>query len=85
MHEYRHFTQFTTNNRQQTGMEGSSMEWKTWQVYCLGKKKKLRLDLSESREVSSERKVKVIPCGGTEDGKGVGTNSRKSDMRVIFV
>ena len=26
--------------------------------------------------VSSEGKVKVIPRGGTEDGKGVGTNSR---------
>ena len=35
--------------------------------------------------VSSERKVKIIPCRGTEDGKGVGTNSRKSGMRVIFV
>ena len=78
-----HNLQPTTDNKQGwkvaawSGKHGRSIVWE--------KKRKLRLDLSESREVSSERKVKVIPCGGTEDGKGVGTNSRKSDMRVIFV
>ena len=31
-------------------MEGSSMEWKTRQVYCWGGGGGLRLDLSESSE-----------------------------------
>ena len=31
----------------------------------------------------SERTRKVIPCRRTEDGKGAGTNSRKSGTRIL--
>ena len=35
------------------------------------------------REFLSERKGKVIPCRGTENRKGAGTNSGKSDTRNL--
>ena len=35
------------------------------------------------REVLSDRKGKVIPCGGTEDRKDTGTNSGKSGTREL--
>ena len=37
------------------------------QVCCFGKRSGLRLDVKESRFLS-ERKGKVIPCRGAEDG-----------------
>ena len=42
--------------------------------------------MSQER-VSSDRKVKVIPCRGDRDGEGknAGTNSGKSSMRGVFV
>ena len=42
------------------------MEWKTWQVYCLGKRSVLRFDLKESREGFCQRKRKVIPRSGAK-------------------
>ena len=48
-------------------------------VCCFGKRNVLRLDVKESREGFCRRgKGKVIPCRGSEDGKGTGINSGKS-------
>ena len=43
-----HNLQPTTDNNQ--GWKVAAWSGKTWQVYCFGKIKKLRLDLNESRE-----------------------------------
>ena len=60
-----------------------------------GKKKKWRVSIfwvKERLEVSfegvqrgflSDRKGKVIPCRGTENRKGAGTNSGKSDTKNL--
>ena len=50
-------------------------EQKTRQVYNLGKRNVFRLDLNESSEgFCQKRKGKVIPCGWTENRKGMGTS-----------
>ena len=48
-----------------------------------GKRSVLRWDLKKFRKGSLERKGKVIPCKGTKDRKGTGTNSGKSGTRDL--
>ena len=59
------------------------MEWKTWQVYCLGKRSVLRFDLNESREGLCQRKGKFIPRSGAKTTKGMGTSCGKSGTRNL--
>ena len=50
--------------------EDSCMDWKTWQIYSFGKRNILRLHLNwVQRGFLMERKGKVIPYRGTEDGE----------------
>ena len=63
--------------------ENITVEWKTWQVYCLGKRSVLRFDLKESREGFCQRKWKVILCSGAKTKKGTGTSCGKSGTRNL--
>ena len=59
-------------------------EENTYWVFYFWKKKRFEVG-SEGveREFLSERKGKVIPCGGTDDRKVTGTNSGKSGTRNL--
>ena len=57
--------------------EDNSTEQKTWQVYSFGKEMFLGYVWMSPGRVSVDRKGKVIPCWGTENRKGAGTNSEE--------
>ena len=64
--------------------EDSNTEQKIWQVYSLGKRNVIRLNLNESSEgFLLDRKGKVIPCRWTEHRKGAGTNSGESGAKNL--
>ena len=78
----------------QTGLKGTYSRGKRQHerakhdrsVYCFKKRNILRFDGKKSRlDLLLGRKVKVVPCRGSEDGKGVGTNSGKSIYNVYHM
>ena len=73
---YSQFRHITNTERQQRGTENmAGLE--------LWKKKCLEVRFEAYGKFLSERKGKVIPCRGSEDRKGAGTNSGDSGTRNL--
>ena len=92
-HAHTHTHTHTIHNLQ-TGLKGAYSRGKRQHerakhdrsVYCFKKRNILRFDGKKSRlDLLLGRKVKVVPCRGSEDGKGVGTNSGKSIYNVYHM
>ena len=79
--DYTGFIPNLTDNKQAfLAQEDSRVEQKTWQVYCLGKKKCLEVRFERVQRGFLSEGKEVSPCRGAEDRKGMGTNSGKSGM-----
>ena len=73
-YKYTHYTQFaTTDDKQGLSAEGDRRT----------ERKRLKVIFERVQRFVSERKVKVSPCRGVEDGKGSGTNSKKSGTKNL--